>query len=151
MTRELNDPSNLPRTPWPVPPAASAPPARKNPGTRSRKGGSGIAAGAYPYHDWSRLIGTPVEIRKDFTIVRAGIVDDAMPDSSALWLAADSNHGRAIFAAAEGYQVWIRPHELNGKLCYKMAAAHLPPPVADTLKLNGLPRLELPMPGRRCF
>jgi hypothetical protein len=125
MTRELNDPSNLPRTPWPVPPAASAPTVRKGPGSRTKKRGSEIAADAYLYHDWSRLIGTPVEIRKDFTIVRVGIVDDAMPDSSALWLAADSTHGRAIFAAAEGYQVWIRPQELTGKLCYKMAAAQL--------------------------
>jgi hypothetical protein len=87
-----------------------------------------IAADAYPYRDWSRLVGTPVEIRKDFSIVRAGIVDDVMPDSSALWLASDGGHGREIFAAAEGYQVWIRPQKLTGKLCYKMATEHLPPP-----------------------
>lgn len=84
-----------------------------------------ITADAYPYNDWSRLVGTPVEIRKDFSLLRAGIVEDVMPDSSALWLASDSSYGRELFAAAEGYQVWIRPQELNGKLCYKMATEHL--------------------------
>ena len=79
----------------------------------------------YRYHDWSRLVGTPVEVRKDFEIVRTGVVDDAMADSSALWLAADAGGGRALFAAAEGYEVWIRPRELGGKLCFKMAAAQL--------------------------
>jgi hypothetical protein len=79
----------------------------------------------YRYHDWSKLIGTPVEIRRDFEIVRDGIVDDAMGDSSALWLAADACGGRTLFTAAEGYEVWIRPQELGGKLCFKMAAAQL--------------------------
>jgi hypothetical protein len=79
----------------------------------------------YRYHDWSRLIGTPVEVRKGFELIRAGVVDDAMQDSSALWLAADGAGGRALFTAAEGYEVWIRPQELGGKLCFKMAAALL--------------------------
>jgi hypothetical protein len=86
-----------------------------------------MTADPFPYHDWSRLVGTPVEIHKDSSIVRTGIVDAAMPDSSALWLASDSSNGRELFAAAEGYQVWIRPQKLDGKLCYKMAAGHLPP------------------------
>jgi hypothetical protein len=79
----------------------------------------------YRYHDWSRLIGTPVEIRRDFGIVRAGTVDDAMADSSALWLAADAGGGRALYTAAEGFEVWIQPQELSGKLCFKMAFAQL--------------------------
>jgi hypothetical protein len=88
----------------------------------------GNAMKPYRYHDWSRLIGTPVEVRKDFEIVRTGVVDDAMADSSALWLAADARGGRALYAAAEGYEVWIRPMELGGKLCFKMAAAQLSGP-----------------------
>jgi hypothetical protein len=79
----------------------------------------------YRYHDWSRLVGTPVEVRRDFRLVRAGVVDDAMQDSSALWLAADASGGRALFTAAEGYEVWISPRELDGKLCYKMASGQL--------------------------
>ncbi|RKO21139.1 hypothetical protein D7Z96_16760 [Pseudarthrobacter phenanthrenivorans] len=81
----------------------------------------------FRYRHWSRLVGTPVEVRRDFEIVRTGIVDDAMQDSSVVWLAADAAGDRALFSAAEGYEVWIRPTELDGKLCYKMAAALRPP------------------------
>ena len=79
----------------------------------------------FRFHDWSRLVGIPVEVRKDFQLVRAGVVDDAMQDSSALWIAADATGGRTLFAAAEGYQVWISPRELGGQLCYKMASVQL--------------------------
>lgn len=79
----------------------------------------------FRYHDWSRLVGTPVEVRKGLRVVRAGVVDDAMPDSSALWLAADAAGGRTLFTAAEGYEVWISPRELGGKMCYKMASGQL--------------------------
>jgi hypothetical protein len=82
----------------------------------------------YQYHDWRRLIGTPVEVRKNFEIVRIGVVDDAMEDSSAVWIAADAGGGRRMFAAAEGFEVWIRPQELGGKLCFKMAATQLSAP-----------------------
>ena len=92
--------------------------------------------GAYAYHDWSRLIGTPVEVRKDFRLVRAGVVDDAMADSSALWLAADSVHGRALFAASEGYEMWIRPQKLDGKLCFKMAANNLPTNIGSNVGMS---------------
>ncbi|MDR6791862.1 hypothetical protein J2X12_001289 [Pseudarthrobacter oxydans] len=83
---------------------------------------------SYRLGDWCRLIGIPVEVRKDFELVRSGVVDDAMEDSSALWIAADASGGRALFAAAEGYEVWIRPRELEGRLCYKMAVALRPLP-----------------------
>ncbi|MEV8132347.1 hypothetical protein AB0O54_14530 [Pseudarthrobacter oxydans] len=83
---------------------------------------------SYRLSDWCRLIGIPVEVRKDFELVRSGVVDDAMEDSSAPWIAADASGGRALFAAAEGYEVWIRPRELEGRLCYKMAAALRPLP-----------------------
>lgn len=79
----------------------------------------------YRYHDWRRLVGTPVEVRKDLEVVRTGVVDDAMDDSSALWIAADARGGRTLFTAAEGFEVWIRPQELDGKLCFKMAATQL--------------------------
>jgi hypothetical protein len=85
----------------------------------------------YRHHDWRRLIGTPVEVRRDFEIVRTGVVDDAMEDSSAVWIAADARGGRTLFAAAEGFEVWIRPQELGGKLCFKMAAAQLSAPAPD--------------------
>ena len=79
----------------------------------------------YPPHDWARLIGVPVEVRKDSEVVRAGVVDDAMPFPAALWLAADVSGGRELFTAAEGYEAWIRPQPLGGTLCYKMTADRL--------------------------
>lgn len=100
---------------------------------------------AYPYHDWNRLIGVPVEVRKNFLIVRTGVVDDAMSDSSVLWLAAEGVHGRTLFAAADEYQVWIRPQELNGQLCFKMAAARLPAPLPEGLYGVGSPWPALPL------
>ncbi|MDQ0771001.1 hypothetical protein QF031_003750 [Pseudarthrobacter defluvii] len=79
----------------------------------------------YPHYAWAQLIGVPVEIRRDSDVVRSGVVDDAMPEPAALWLAADSGGGRELFTAAEGYQVWILPQPLDGRLCYKMAADQL--------------------------
>ena len=79
----------------------------------------------YPHHAWNRLVGVPVEIRRDSGVVRAGVVDDAMPHPAALWLAADAGGGRELFTAAEGYEAWIRPRVLGGTLCYKMAADQL--------------------------
>jgi len=63
----------------------------------------------YPSSSWTRLIGVPVEIRRNCTLIRAGVVDDAMPNPAALWLAADAAGHRELFTAAEGYQVWIQP------------------------------------------
>ena len=58
---------------------------------------------------WNLLINVPVEIRHNGRVVRTGIVDDAMPDSSALWIAADANEPRQMYTVAEGYQVWVVP------------------------------------------
>jgi len=41
----------------------------------------------YPIKEWNLLIGAPVEITRWGTLVRIGIVEDAMPDSSLLWVA----------------------------------------------------------------
>ncbi|TAP43186.1 hypothetical protein EYS21_13595 [Arthrobacter sp. S39] len=61
------------------------------------------------YYAWSQLVGCRVEVRRNRRPVRTGIVDDAMPDSSMLWLAADQNEDRALFDAAEGYELWSVP------------------------------------------
>lgn len=75
---------------------------------------------AYRHDDWSHLVGAFVEVRIDKRCLRSGIVDDAMPDSSALWLAADELDGRALVAKAEGYEVWVEPGELQGLMTYRM-------------------------------
>lgn len=38
----------------------------------------------YRHDEWNRLIGAPVEIRKDGNVIRSGKVDGAMPDSSVI-------------------------------------------------------------------
>ncbi|MBT2548936.1 hypothetical protein [Arthrobacter sp. ISL-65] len=48
-----------------------------------------------------------------------------MPDSSALWLASDSTHSRAMYEAALQYQAWVKPQELDGRRTYRMTAAML--------------------------
>ena len=84
------------------------------------------------YHDWNRLTGIPVEIRQYGRVVRAGVVDDVMPDSSVLWLLADSSQGRTLYSAAEDFEVWIDlelldiHHQLQGRVAAAVSAAATP-------------------------
>jgi hypothetical protein len=77
------------------------------------------------YNSWTHLIGAFVEVRKDDQVFRTGFVDNAMPDSSALWLAADEGHSRILIEAAEGYEVWVESRELEGQVRYRMTASSL--------------------------
>ena len=79
----------------------------------------------YRHDEWDRLIGAPVEIRKDGNVIRSGRVDGAMPDSSVIWLAADERAPRTLFEAALGFEVWVEPRQLEGKLSYRMTDAAL--------------------------
>lgn len=76
----------------------------------------------YKHEDWNHLINTPVEIRQHGQTIRTGIVDSAMPDSSALWIAAEAIHPRQIYEAALGYEVWVVPQELSGSATYRMTS-----------------------------
>ncbi|SFU11904.1 hypothetical protein [Arthrobacter sp. ov118] len=80
---------------------------------------------AYRQNSWSHLIGAFVEIRRNNQVFRTGFVDDVMPDSSALWLAADQNHSRILFDAAQGFEVWVESRELEGQGRYRMTACAL--------------------------
>jgi hypothetical protein len=79
------------------------------------------------YPDWSSLIGATVEIPRNGEIIRTGTVEDAMPDSSALWLPSDSTHSRTMYEAALQYEAWVKPQELDGTRAYRMTAAMLYP------------------------
>lgn len=70
--------------------------------------------------EWNQLVNALVEIRLKGRVIRTGYVEHAMPDSSALWIAADSDHPRQIFEACQGHQVWVWPQELPGQLAYRM-------------------------------
>ncbi|MFE4835834.1 hypothetical protein ACFRAU_14285 [Arthrobacter sp. NPDC056691] len=80
---------------------------------------------SHRYDEWNLLIGAFVEIRKDQRFVRAGFVEDAMPDSSSLWLAASGTYTRTLLEKSEGYEVWVEPQELEGPLRYRMTASKL--------------------------
>ncbi|MDQ0121034.1 hypothetical protein AB0280_01185 [Pseudarthrobacter sp902506025] len=49
---------------------------------------------ARKHTEWSLLVNALVEIRYNGQVLRTGFVEDAMPDSSALWIAADSKNSR---------------------------------------------------------
>lgn len=74
---------------------------------------------------WRRLIGALVEIRRYDQAVRTGFVEDAMPDSSVLWIAADGVHLRNMYEAAENCKAWVEPQQLTGGAAYRMTSARL--------------------------
>ena len=80
---------------------------------------------AYRHEDWRQLVGVLVEVRKHYQAFRTGTVEEAMPDSSALWLAASGLDGRMLIEAAEGYEVWVEPQKLDSMMTYRMTAAAL--------------------------
>jgi hypothetical protein len=79
----------------------------------------------YLMKEWNLLIGAPVEITRRGTLIRAGIVEDAMQDSSLLWVAADGVQGRELFSAADNYEVWVEPRLLDGNMRYRMTDEQL--------------------------
>jgi hypothetical protein len=56
---------------------------------------------------WKRLIGLPVEIRQAGHTVASGTVDDAMPDSSILWLAPNGPQHRTMYERSLKYEAWV--------------------------------------------
>jgi hypothetical protein len=54
-----------------------------------------------------RLIGLPVEIRQAGHTVASGTVDDAMPDSSILWLAPSGPQHRTMYERSLKYDAWV--------------------------------------------
>jgi hypothetical protein len=56
--------------------------------------------------EWQSLPGAMVEVRRRGEEYRSGVVEDAMPDASGIWLAADGALGRELIEKAEGYEIW---------------------------------------------
>ena len=74
------------------------------------------------YIHWHRLIGATVQIRQHGHIIRTGTIDDAMADSTALWIAGDAARPRTMYEAAHGMEVWAHPEEAEDGLCYRMTS-----------------------------
>jgi len=79
------------------------------------------------YIHWRRLIGARVQIRQHGHIIRIGTVDEAMADSTALWIAGDAAQPRRMYEAALGIQVWTDLPELSESLDYRMASPESSP------------------------
>lgn len=67
-----------------------------------------------------RLIGATVQIRMN------GTVDDAMADSTALWIAGDATRPRTMYEAARGIEVWTEPGEAEDGLYHRMTTTAPP-------------------------
>ncbi|WP_254788539.1 hypothetical protein [Arthrobacter sp. ok909] len=74
------------------------------------------------YIHWRRLIGATVQIRQHGQLIRTGTIDDAMADSTALWIAGDAAQPRTMYEAARGIEVWADPEEAEDGLCYRMTS-----------------------------
>jgi hypothetical protein len=74
------------------------------------------------YIHWRRLIGATAQIRQHGHIIRTGIIDDAMADSTALWIAGDPVQPRTMYEAARGIEVWADPEEAEDGLCFRMTS-----------------------------
>lgn len=81
---------------------------------------------AHQCDNWPILVGTRVEIRRYRKRVREGLVEAATADSSTLWLSAEGVEGRTLYAASEGYEVWVDPVMLPDSLYGEVVCRHAP-------------------------
>lgn len=77
---------------------------------------------AYKHDHWNLLLHSLVEIRHRGRAVRRGQVEAVMPDSSALWIAADGCLPRQMYDTASGYEAWVTPGELTGSITFRMTS-----------------------------
>ena len=80
---------------------------------------------AHQHLQWSLLLNVLVEVRQYGQVLRTGIVENVMPDSSALWLAADASHPRQLFEVCQDHEVWVTPRELSGDLHFRMTTQQI--------------------------
>lgn len=59
-----------------------------------------------PVTDWHRSPGEVVEVRISDYVQRRGTVDQAMPDGTGLWLAADGAFLRTYIHRGENLELW---------------------------------------------
>ena len=59
---------------------------------------------------------TTVQIRRNGRIIRTGTIDDAMADSTALWIAGDATQPRTMYETVRGIEVWAEANEAEDRL-----------------------------------
>lgn len=55
---------------------------------------------------WQSLVGEIVEVRLHGTLYRRGLVDDAMPDASGIWIAQEAASLREYISKGSGFEIW---------------------------------------------
>lgn len=94
----------------------------------------------HKHSQWEVLVGAFVEVRHQGLVVRRGIVEEAMPDGSAIWITAEGNLPRRIYEKSEGFLIYVEPQLLEGTLTYRMTTSNLfpssPIPVAPVSASN---------------
>lgn len=68
---------------------------------------------SYLCSDWARLTGAPVEVWREGQLFREGTIDAATKDSRIVWLAQDGSRERVLINKADGYEIWLRPRQLQ--------------------------------------
>lgn len=63
-------------------------------------------AGMHCTDQWQALPGQFVEVWLQGKLYRKGLVDDAMPDGSGLWLASDGTSPRKFIDVVSSFEVW---------------------------------------------
>ena len=71
-----------------------------------------VGVAARRVSQWSLLVGLEVEVRLEPGHRITGRVDDAMPDSTLLWLITDGA-GRRTVEKSEGHEVWLHTSVSN--------------------------------------
>ncbi|MDQ0799504.1 hypothetical protein [Arthrobacter sp. SLBN-112] len=71
-----------------------------------------VGVAALRVNQWSLLVGLEVEVRLEPGHRITGRVDDAMPDSTLLWLITDGAGRRAI-EKSQGHEVWVHTSVAN--------------------------------------
>ena len=57
-------------------------------------------------NQWQSLVGELVEVRLHGALYRRGLVDDAMPDASGIWIAQEAASLREFIDAGSGFEIW---------------------------------------------
>lgn len=73
----------------------------------------------YRIDDWTVIPGANVEIRKDGTVIRRGVVEEVTPNGDILWLGGGEGGPRRLFERFEGFEVWAASEQTP--LLYKVS------------------------------
>jgi hypothetical protein len=103
--------------------------------------------------EWQVLPGLTVEVWLGRQFYRGALVDDAMPDSSGVWLATEGPYGREYVDKDRGYMIWRPLHPVplvTGDECdHGFPGRKLGSPALEYEKSEANKNHHCPRPGKR--